>query len=169
MAKVIKIFDPNEKPFGRLSNDYRHLMQIDGQNWSTVTNFIFGNILQSPMHRSLFRARTSKRSGKTIDIRRKEAKSTFKKFYAEEIDDTIRSAAEEGLKVKFQNPELADALVATGNSPVYYQSYNNFLGVGDHGKGKNVYGTLLRQLRHNLQISYKTKTAEQNKLERALP
>ena len=45
MVKVIKIFDPKEKPFGWLSNNYRHFMRIDGKEWQYVTSYIYANIL----------------------------------------------------------------------------------------------------------------------------
>ena len=43
--KEIKLFNPNDKPFGRLSNNSYHPITINGKNYPTVTNYIFSNML----------------------------------------------------------------------------------------------------------------------------
>ena len=53
MANIIRLYSPNEKPFGLLSNNSYHPITIDGKNYSTVTNYIFSNMLSDPSNRTL--------------------------------------------------------------------------------------------------------------------
>jgi len=46
--KEIKLFNPNDKPFGRLSNNSYHPIKINGKNYPTVTNYILSNMLSTP-------------------------------------------------------------------------------------------------------------------------
>jgi len=156
MAKVIKIFGPKEKPYGWLSNNYIYLMQIDGQKWRTVTHYIFANILQTPMFRHEIRL-----TKKTKDI-----KDVFLKLYDEEVTNTIRRAVNEGINAKFKNPKLSEELVATGNAPIFYNSYSTFLGVGKDGKGANIYGIALMQARHILKMTFRDEKQKLIKLEK---
>lgn len=49
---AIKIYSPNDQPFGPISNHAVHFMTIDDQRWKTVTNYILANFLTFPTHRS---------------------------------------------------------------------------------------------------------------------
>ena len=53
MTNIIELFNPNEKPFGMLSNNSYHPMTINGKKYDTVTNYIFSNMLTTPMFRSV--------------------------------------------------------------------------------------------------------------------
>lgn len=46
--KAIKLFNPNDKPFGRLSNNSYHPITINGKNYPTITNYILSNMLITP-------------------------------------------------------------------------------------------------------------------------
>lgn len=46
--KHIKLFNPNDKPFGRLSNNSYHPITINGKNYPTVTNYVLSNMLMTP-------------------------------------------------------------------------------------------------------------------------
>ena len=39
----IKLFNPNDQPFGNLSNNSSHEMTINGKKYMTVTNYIYSN------------------------------------------------------------------------------------------------------------------------------
>ena len=80
MTKVIKIFDPKEKPFGWLSNNYRHYMYLDNNEWQTVTNYIYSNMLRTPMYRQLLR---------TAKV--KDVKTLFEQYYKDEINNTTKN------------------------------------------------------------------------------
>ena len=47
----IKIYDPNDVPYGPLSNNYIHYMRIDEKNWSTVTNYVLSNMINTPIYK----------------------------------------------------------------------------------------------------------------------
>ena len=141
MTNTIRIFDPNDKPFGWLSNNYTHLMEINRKRWKTVTNYIYANILTYPMY--VQEVQMTKNP--------KDVQTTFARLYQEEIDDITRKAIEKALTVKFNNNEMAEKLLATGNSDIFYISSNQLLGVGIESNGKNIYGKYLMQTRHNLQ------------------
>ena len=67
MSKVIKLYNPNDKPFGHLSNNWLNPVRIDGNAWPTVTNYILSNMLVTPLYRSILRtARTTGRKKKTV-------------------------------------------------------------------------------------------------------
>ena len=51
--KEIKLFNPNDKPFGRLSNNSYHPITINGNNYPTVTNYILSNMLITPMWKKI--------------------------------------------------------------------------------------------------------------------
>jgi predicted NAD-dependent protein-ADP-ribosyltransferase YbiA (DUF1768 family) len=53
MTNIIRLYSPNEKPFGILSNNSYHPITIDGKKYSTVTNYIFSNMLLNPSNRTL--------------------------------------------------------------------------------------------------------------------
>jgi predicted NAD-dependent protein-ADP-ribosyltransferase YbiA (DUF1768 family) len=155
MTEEINIFDPKSKPFGWLSNNYRHFMKLDNKEWRTVTNYIYANILITQMHQEEVRL-----IKKTKDI-----KPTFQRLYQVEIDDVVRKSIEKALKVKFENKDLAEKLLATGNAPIFYVSQNKLLGIGPKNDGQNLYGKYLVQARHILRVSFKKQKKELQKSE----
>jgi len=156
MTKVIKIFDPKEKPFGWLSNNYRRYMYIDNNEWYTVTNYIYSNMLRTPMYRQLLR------TAKVKDI-----KNLFEQYYQEEINNTTKFSMNEAIKAQFeQNKELAELLINTGDAPIVYVSPNSFLGNGIDNNGYNEYGKSLMQIRHLLRIGYKQKKIDEKQMQK---
>ena len=156
MVKVIKIFDPKEKPFGWLSNNYRHFMRIDGKEWQYVTSYIYANILKIPMSVQIIRL--------TRNV--KDIKNEFTRLYQDEVDSVTKKAMETSLKVKFENKKLSELLVSTGDAPIFYVSNNKLLGVGPNNDGQNVYGKYLMQIRHLLRVAFKYKKEEIAKAEK---
>ena len=49
----IELFNPNDKPFGKLSNNAYHPMTINGKKYNTVTNYIYSNMLLTPLLRTV--------------------------------------------------------------------------------------------------------------------
>jgi predicted NAD-dependent protein-ADP-ribosyltransferase YbiA (DUF1768 family) len=156
MTKAIKIFNPKDKPFGWLSNNYKHEMRIDRKSWKTVTNYIYASILQSPADKNIIR----------LTDNTKEVQELFIKFYQEEINNVIIRSIADALTVKFENEQLSTLLLSTGNSPIFYISNNPLLGTGAQNNGENLYGKQLMQIRHLLNTAYKTKEKETAKAER---
>lgn len=156
MTKTIKIFDPKDKPFGWLSNNYKHEMTIDRQIWQTVTNFIYASVLQTPMNKNVIR----------LTSNTKDVKQEFLNLYQEEINNVIEKSIMEALPVKFENEQLSELLLSTGKSPILYVSNNTLLGIGAKNDGKNLYGKQLMQVRHLLRAAYKIKEKETAKVEK---
>ena len=50
---VIYIYDKQNVPFGSLSNNYFNYFDLYGKKWTTVTNFIFSNMLINENYRSI--------------------------------------------------------------------------------------------------------------------
>lgn len=48
---VIKIYNPREHPFGPLSNNAVFPVNIGGKLWNTVTNYVYANMLITPIYR----------------------------------------------------------------------------------------------------------------------
>ena len=60
MSTLIKIFDPNDKPFGCLSNNYKQnrleshdIKFSNGKTCTTLTNYIYANLLKDESNKKL--------------------------------------------------------------------------------------------------------------------
>jgi predicted NAD-dependent protein-ADP-ribosyltransferase YbiA (DUF1768 family) len=140
MVQTIKIFNPKDRPFGWLSNNYRHLMFIDKNRYLTVTNYIYSNMLSTPQYRTILKNSPVNKVYETY----------VQLAYDEEVNIT-RQAVDEALDAKFNDSEvLAKILLSTGNSEIIYNSSNKVLGVNSQGEGLNLYGNALKQIRQRL-------------------
>jgi predicted NAD-dependent protein-ADP-ribosyltransferase YbiA (DUF1768 family) len=293
MANIIELFNPNDKPFGRLSNNSYHPMTIDGKKYDTVTNYIYSNMLTSNTLRNAVQtAKIGVASGvnkelmtaidflivnkssistqlsdkrisdnqiiqsiiKNSDYALDEVKSWGKlkqyEYYEQiekskkirleggeetkdawieytkamnergdekdiqkrkdfqlllsrevrkpfesidlvqlkqqmlaesarnqigiyqiynknkeiEIFDVISDATHKGYESRFQNSELQSILLSTGNLPIQYESHDPFLGIGYDGKGANIVGKVLMQLRHSMNVK-STETVRDKQLQ----
>ena len=52
-TNAINLYNPNDKPFGKLSNNSYHPISIDRKTYPTVTNYIFSNMLVNPIDKIL--------------------------------------------------------------------------------------------------------------------
>lgn len=50
---TVSIYNPNDVPFGKLSNNSLDLLNIDGEIWGTVTNYMLANVLVTPLYRNI--------------------------------------------------------------------------------------------------------------------
>ena len=53
MSSHIRLYSPQDKPYGSLSNNSYHPITIDGKQYSTVTNYVFSNMLVNPSNQTL--------------------------------------------------------------------------------------------------------------------
>jgi predicted NAD-dependent protein-ADP-ribosyltransferase YbiA (DUF1768 family) len=74
----------------------------------------------------------------------------YNSFVNKELRETLSVATKNGYESRFSKPELGRILLATGNSPIIYQSSDKFLGIGNDGNGHNIIGKSLVQVRQNL-------------------
>lgn len=143
MDDTIRIYNPSDKPFGVLSNNAMHYMKIDDEKWKSVSNYIYTKMLTVPGYKMLV-----KNSSPT------KAKELFSELYLKTINNTFASAAEKALDVKFEDSTLKELLVSTGTVPLVYWSQDPILGAGADGKGRNLLGKYMSQIRHRLEVSY---------------
>ena len=124
---IIELFNPKDKLFGKLSNHSYHPLVINGKKYSTVTNYIYSNMLTTPMYKQDIRLADIKGSTKLnlelmkaidylIDKQkpdRPETKLLIKKRPLTSIAERVRNK-----RIKF----LADK---TGKSRDHYQQYTD--------------------------------------------
>lgn len=141
MTKEVKIFNPAEKPYGVLSNNYRKNLVMDGKTYPTVTNYVYSKLLNTS-------------SNQRIIQWDRDLKNIFSKTYIfmeKERDDNVKMFLDRALVAKFdQYPELSEKLKNTGNSPIVYVSTNPLLGNGESNQGENLYGKYLEQIRYRI-------------------
>ena len=135
----IEIFNPNEKPYGLLSNNAKHNMVINKELWTSVTQFIYSNMINNYVYRDSIK----KSSMKNIYYE-------YNKYQKQVEDDIVSSSLEEAIRVKFENPELLNILLSTGDSDIIYVSPNSFLGIGADKRGYNIVGKYLVQFRNEI-------------------
>ena len=164
MATEIKISDPNDKPFGCLSNNYMQKkldnndVKINSINCMTLTNYIYANFLKKGTH---IRAVCKEKDYKMV-------KKKFIEFNNSEIVTELKKSIMTALDIMFKNsPELTNLLLSTGTSDIKYVS--TFLGNKSTCYDKNLYGICLQQQRHKIkgEIIKKEKQSQEEKEEQS--
>ena len=142
----IEIWNPKELPFGPLSNNTIYVMEIDGQKYKTVGNYIYSNILKDPKYNNILRT-----------ISTDEVYNYFNKFANENIDNIISNSLYQALKVKFSDNVLKELLLSTENYPILYIDESNILGIRYNGSGKNLVGKYIMEIRSEITSKMGTK------------
>lgn len=134
--------------FAFLSNFYPSPIIVKGKEYPTVEHLFQAFKTTDPREREQVRLQTTpgkaKQMGRKVTLR----KNWFK------IRKSVMSWC---IKLKFQNPELQQKLLNTGNQKLIEGNYwhDNFWGVCSCNKcgkrGKNMLGRILMQERENLQ------------------
>jgi len=170
MAKEIKIFNPRDKPFGCLSNNYSNYNRGFKQSIPVIQNLNFGNgkackTLTNYIYASLLQDGSRKQIVCNADP--KEAKGQYHEQATNEKNDKILEAVKEALKYMFdQNTVLAELLLKTGNRDLFYipKKTDLFLGINETDKqGDNLYGICLQQERKRLFREIKTQKTIKDK------
>jgi predicted NAD-dependent protein-ADP-ribosyltransferase YbiA (DUF1768 family) len=158
IVPTIKIYSPNERPYGPLSNNAIHKMRIDGVTYDNVTKYIYSNMLVQNSHKTILR----NFNGKPHEI-----KSEFDKLIEKELKSVYMNALieDKSLEERFNdNESLKHLLLKTGNADIHYISNNTKLGI-KNGKGDNLYGKALEQLRQTFQNDYNQEAVLKQKKE----
>jgi predicted NAD-dependent protein-ADP-ribosyltransferase YbiA (DUF1768 family) len=143
MPATIKILNPRDTPFGPLSNNAEYFMDLNGQRWSSATNYIYGMLLTNPDYRS-----------RVQNAPPKNVQADYEIYAEREVEDTISKALDVALTERLgRDKEMMDVLRNTGDVPIYYISTNEVLGVGNDNQGKNLLGRFLMEIRHRAQIA----------------
>lgn len=145
--KTVKIFNPTQKPFGVLSNNSYSPIIIDNEEWKSVTQYIYTQVQCKPSYRSLVKNQKNSKLAKKVGI----------DLYLQCMRETTLSATKQALQEKFKDTELAQALLTTGESLLFYDSNNSVLG----SPGENLLGKYLREIRNNLRVEKKEKGVEE--------
>jgi len=85
----------------------------------------------------------------------------YNEYLSLEYFNTTRTAVEKAYNAKVsENNELAQILKETENRPILYISNNSTLGMGPDGRGANLIGKTLMQIRHNILVSSRIEQKE---------
>ena len=140
MQQPIKVYKPSGS-FGKLSNQYKKLIDINGEKWKTVSNYVYANLLKNPIYRLNI---------KNVDYPDK-LYNEYTKMYKKSINDTLWDAYSIGYAhLCDKNPVLSKTLLQTGQSNLIYRSDNILIGVNSEGKGDNIIGKVLENLRYRI-------------------
>lgn len=156
---TIDIYNPKKEPFGSLSNNYKLSMKICDplykkcENWMTVSNYIYANMLNKEKHINILK------NYKELD----NIYSTYVKYRNLEEEDIIKSALKKALIIKFQDPKMAQLLISTGETEILYLTDNTLLGKNEDKKGQNIMGKYLMEIRSTLKIKEKELEKEEEK------
>ena len=101
---IIEIFNPNVTPYGLLSNNSKSIMKINKENWTSVTQYIYTNMLSSFIYRD-----------KLKNVPLKDIHKKFLEFQKKEIEGIIAEGLNESFNVKFQNPNMLKILLSTND------------------------------------------------------
>jgi predicted NAD-dependent protein-ADP-ribosyltransferase YbiA (DUF1768 family) len=140
MENIIRLFNPSDLPFGPLSNNAFHVMNIDGKSWSSVTNYVYANMMCNNVYKNIVAEQKTAKNVKEVAI----------DLYRKCIDENWAKGMREGLEAKFRDQDLRDRLIGTGSAFFRYESENILLGTTPTGEGQNLLGIELRRLRENI-------------------
>lgn len=139
---TIKIFNPRHKPYGILSNNAYYPIEVKGKKYRSVTHYIYSELLCEGTYQNLVRNQKNAAS----------AVKTYNsvKFECKKLE--TKKALYTAYKYKVNNDSLfKDILLKTKRKDLIYQSSNKLLGM-DSGKGLNLIGKTLEEIRHELII-----------------
>ena len=139
---TIKIFNPRNKPYGMLSNNAYYPIEIKGKKYRSITQYIYSELLCEGTYQNLVR-------------NQKNAVSAVKMYQSVKYDCKkmeTKKALYNVYKYKVNNDSLfKEILLKTKKKNLIYQSTNKLLGL-DSGKGLNLIGKILEEIRHELLI-----------------
>ena len=143
---TIEIYNGNELPYGLLSNNSIYLMELGKETYNTVTNYIYSNLLKSKEYFNILK-----------NINTHDIHKYLEKYEKELTHKVIEKSMKESVDVKIKNKKIEELLLTTENYPIIYKSKDNILGNGENGKGLNLLGKYLVELRDELYKKYDTK------------
>jgi predicted NAD-dependent protein-ADP-ribosyltransferase YbiA (DUF1768 family) len=139
---TIKIFNPRHTPYGMLSNNAYYPIEIKGKKYRSVTHYIYSYLLCEGTYQNL--VRNQKNAVSAVKMYQ-NVKSECKKL-------ETKNALYIAYKYKVKNDSLfKEVLLKTKKKNLIYQSSNRLLGM-ESGKGLNLIGKTLEEIRHELLI-----------------
>ena len=180
----IKIFARNS-PYGRLSNTFHEDMVIDDEKYKSVSNFVYSQMLNTPIYRTIIKNATPSRkcvgeesvceqyNNKKAECLKAGCKfktesitEQFYELYDKEQYDNLKDAYSVGISHKIdQNSQMVEELLSTESRPIVYSSFDDFLGTGQSNQGQNIYGKLMENERYKLAGIRDSRIKQQNEQE----
>ena len=155
MVNTIKIFNPRDYPFGKLSINSRDNLYINSKLYPTIANYINSSMLKTPLFKTIIQ-----------NIKITDLDAEFNKLYYEEIIGVVKRSIQEGLDSKInENKDMQDVLLSTKNEPIKYITNDSITGIGDDGQGLNIVGKYLEQKRRQMELSFKQQYSEKKQQE----
>ena len=149
----IRIYNPEELPFGLLSNNFEYKMIIDDEEWLNITQYIYTNLI--PKEHEYFR-----RMMKSLNY--DQMPSKYLEFETIIKDNYIKDLLKMTLEKRFQEPHMNEYLLNTGNSRMFYINEQNlFFGTSKKlipelkknifMESKNILGQVFEEMRTKFQ------------------
>jgi ribA/ribD-fused uncharacterized protein len=148
-------FYHSDQPWGELSNFSRHAVFINDRIWPTVEHFYQAQKFVGTPHEEAIRL------CETPMLAKARAESLANEHQRQDWPAVKEAVMLKGLRAKFkQHPDLAERLLNSGERAlVEHTRHDTYWGDGGDGSGKNRLGSLLMQIRAELQ---QTSKDEQN-------
>lgn len=140
MLQTARVHGEKEKEEKTIEEKVEHIVKIYQANKQVVTDAVREQIRASIVE--------------DIMVADMSINQLFDYYSGQEMRNISYNAIELAYNTKMnQDQKLADLLLQTDHKPIVYNSDNNLLGRGHDGKGKNLVGTVLMQIRQKLQYA----------------
>lgn len=142
--KEIRFFKASTK-HGFLSNFYPSEIEVDGYSYRTVEHYFQAQKYKESDPNRFFQIVASSSPSQAKAFGRR---GEIPKDWIERRDGVML----EGLRAKFRDPELRGKLLQTGEALLIEDSpFDEYWGIGAHGRGENRLGVLLMEVREEIE------------------
>lgn len=143
-AAVIQFYSTSGE-YGHLSNFARFAIVLDGQRWPTSEHYFQAQ----KFHDSAYKRKIRTAGGPGLAAELGRSRKYKLRSDWESVKDSVMRAA---VLAKFtQHAELRDLLLSTGDAQLVEHTSNDaYWGDGGDGKGKNMLGRILMEVRARL-------------------
>lgn len=144
MTDVIRFYSVTDE-YGELSNFAPYPIKLEGRVWPTSEHYFQARKFAGTPHEEAIRkARTP---GIAAELGRDRGKKLRRDWESVKV-----AVMREAVRAKFtQHPELRELLLGTGDAKLVEHTENDdYWGDGGDGRGKNMLGRILMQLRGEL-------------------
>lgn len=146
MAEVISFYSVNDE-YGEFSNFALYPINLDGKPWPTSEHYFQAEKFEDETYREKIRKNKSPMNAARMG---RDRSQKLRRDWESVKVNVMRMA----LNAKFtQHPELRERLVGTGDAKLVEDTENDtYWGDGGDGRGKNMLGVLLMELREKLRV-----------------
>ncbi len=132
-------------PFGEFSNFAAFPLRLDGKSWPTSEHYFQSQKFEDASYREAIRKASSPMLAARLG---RDRKHKLRKDWESAKDGVMRKA----VRAKFeQHPALAELLASTGEAELVEHTENDaYWGDGGDGKGRNMLGRILMEVREIL-------------------